>query len=506
MPPRLPGYAAAAAGSSAAPPALLPRARALREMQMRSGPFVVPMLVSVSAGLAFATCCFPLLGQAVSRVGLWVVPAILISALLCAGVALAYAELCCLLPTASGVRTYVSRAFHPVAGMTVALLYLPLIVSLGAAETYVLSQVLSVVFPGIPSFAVILGFVIFCIGANVVGLQMSGRLQSAMTFTVMGSLGGYLGLLLYERGPAIQLSAETAPDLGGGVMALAGVTFLFVGFEWVVSTVEEIEDRARVMPRALLGGVGLLAAVYLLLGAAMAIAAPGDQLLVSPVPHIVLAEAIGSREALVFFAAISAVATVTSFNSGILGASRLVYALSREGVLPKALSSLNPRFLTPQRAVVAVGLAIILSALTLAKTAAFVVPVVFSASVECFVFALVLLALVRLRRLEPTLSRPFRAPLSAPVCYALSVIFFLLCLACLVSVAEYASVVVALTAGATVAAYLYSRRVHARHEAERLARLERRKARKAGAPSPRSSDQHPPVKPAAVVGTPGVQG
>src|SRR5947209_5488904 len=85
------------------------------------------LVAAISAGLAFATCCFPPLAATVEALGLWTVPAILASALLCWLVSRAYAELVGMFPTAAGVRTYVGQAFGHRAGRALALLHLLLV-------------------------------------------------------------------------------------------------------------------------------------------------------------------------------------------------------------------------------------------------------------------------------------------------------------------------------------------------------------------------------------------
>lgn len=107
---------------------------------------------------------------------------------------------------------------------------------------------------------------------------------------------------------------------------------------------------------------------------------------------------------------------VASFHGIILGYSRQIYALGREGYLPAWLAKLHPRFRTPHRAILAGGVVGIIAIFSdqyvqfagQALTANIVTMSVFGAIV---MYIISILSLFKLRKTEPGLARPFRAPL-----------------------------------------------------------------------------------------------
>jgi len=107
---------------------------------------------------------------------------------------------------------------------------------------------------------------------------------------------------------------------------------------------------------------------------------------------------------------------VASFHGIILGYSRQIFALAREGYLPTYFARVHPRFKTPHRAIIAggiVGIAAIYSdeLITIGGqtlTANIVTMSVFGA---ILMYILSMLSLFKLRRAEAGLARPFRAPL-----------------------------------------------------------------------------------------------
>lgn len=107
---------------------------------------------------------------------------------------------------------------------------------------------------------------------------------------------------------------------------------------------------------------------------------------------------------------------IASFHGIIMGYSRQIFALARAGYLPGALASVNRRFQTPHWAILAGGVVGILAIFSdsliviggLSLTANIVTMAVFGAIV---MYIISMAALFKLRRSEPALERPFRAPL-----------------------------------------------------------------------------------------------
>ncbi|OSB50835.1 amino acid permease, partial [Klebsiella pneumoniae] len=156
---------------------------------------------------------------------------------------------------------------------------------------------------------------------------------------------------------------------------------------------------------------------------------------------------------------------VASFHGIIMGYSRQIYSLARAGYLPAGLASLNRRTRTPHMAILAggvVGIAAIFSdsLITISGmplTACIVTMSVFGAIV---MYITSMAALFKLRRSEPKLIRPFRAPL-----YPLAPAFALgMAVLCLVAMVWYNLLLALIFAAMMLGGYLWFRKTAAARE------------------------------------------
>jgi amino acid transporter len=392
------------------------------------------LLAALSTGLALATSCFPLLARGVADTGVWMVVAIAAAGALAWVASRFHAELASMFPCAGGIRTYVGRAFGDRAGIALAVAYLSLVVALGAAEADALASVLSTAFPGSPPAAWIAGLIGIAVIANVIGFEIAAGLQAALG----GSL--VLGLVAASGGALGSGNLPAAPPPAAAVMiaATASATFLFLGFEWVVSAAEEVGEHRTALPRAMTVSLITLTATYGAVAIAMAVAPPAV-LSSSAAPLLVLGAVWGGRIGILVTTTLCVLATVTSFNAGILGASRLVYALARERVFPASVASVHPTFHTPVAAVLAVAAVVSGSAFLVARTGMRELPVVVGAAIECVAFAAVALAARRLRQTDPARPRPYRAPFGSRAALCVAAVFLALAVASVLSVPKLAA-------------------------------------------------------------------
>lgn len=231
------------------------------------------------------------------------------------------------------------------------------------------------------------------------------------------------------RGGAAAFEAETALTVPSGlglltavVLALQGVIYTYDGWYSTVYFGEEVRDTARSVPRAMVGSVLLVIAVYLLFNAALLHVLPVEQLAGQKLAAGAAAEAVFGPRGATFIAVVAIVSLLASVNGNTLTAPRVVYAMSRDRLFWRCASRVN-RGGTPT------------SALALSAAAA-VLLIVFSGTFArllaalAFFFvtdlALVFLSVFVLRRREPEAARPYRArgyPLTTAFALAVSVAF-----------------------------------------------------------------------------------
>jgi amino acid transporter len=168
-----------------------------------------------------------------------------------------------------------------------------------------------------------------------------------------------LGVVVVGRDGAdpARLADLPAGDAGGlalGVLAAAALAFYsFVGFETSANVAEEVRDVHRSYPRALIGGLLLAGALYLLVGLTVTLAVPVDRLAGStgPLLEVVRTADVGVPPWLFSVVALVAVAN-TALLSGIYS-SRLAYGMAADGVLPRVLARVLPGRRTPWVAIAA---------------------------------------------------------------------------------------------------------------------------------------------------------
>ncbi len=393
-------------------------------------------LVAASAGLALASVSFPAAAAALGAVGGWgVAVAILGAGGLGVLVALCFGELCSMFPYSGGMRVYVGKAFGDRAALTLTFLYLFLAVASAGAESYVFASVLSAFSGGVPPQVWATIFLLATLAVNLRGIEIAGRAQEVLSFLMFGLiLAIAIGALLLWPSRAAAGQALPFPafgNLSGLGLAAALAVFLFVGFEWITPLAEEAEDVEKGIPRAMPIAILLLTGSYAIFTLAMSLYVPAEQLAApgNVVPHLQFAPALGGPALLAVMGVVSVLATVTSFNAGIMGTSRMAYALAREGVLPKSLSKVHPQYATPWSALVfLLGVTLVLT-LLVAVSGAWQLPVLVAASIEAIVYSVVAGAVLRLRRTQPDAPRPFRVPggraLPAVACGAFAVLAFL---------------------------------------------------------------------------------
>jgi amino acid transporter len=163
--------------------------------------------------------------------------------------------------------------------------------------------------------------------------------------------GGAAGL---DPTPLLPIATD-GPGLSAAALAMVYATFSFVGFEGAISFAEETPDPARAMPVAVVGGIGVIAVLYVLTTYAVVVGFGVDRIgeaAKAPEPLSVLAATYaGPLGALLDLAVWTSV--VANLMAGGNANARLLFAMARSGILPAALARIHPRYRTPAPAIVA---------------------------------------------------------------------------------------------------------------------------------------------------------
>ncbi|MYU24264.1 amino acid permease [Streptomyces sp. SID8352] len=218
--------------------------------------------------------------------------------------------------------------------------------------------------------------------------------------------------------PLIQLMFGWAPSNFGvmGIFTAASVVFFaFIGFDIVATAAEETRNPQRDMPRGILGSLFICTTLYV----AVSIVVTGMQHYSDLSVDAPLADAFKATGHPFYAGVISfgaAVGLTTVCMILLLGQTRVFFAMSRDGLLPRFFSRVHPRFRTPYRPTILLGVIIaIVAGFTSLSELAELVNIG-----TLFAFVVVAISVIILRRTRPDLPRAFRTPL-VPLLPALSV-------------------------------------------------------------------------------------
>lgn len=391
-------------------------------------------LTMIGVGGTIGTGIFFILSEAVPIAGPAVIISFVIAGVVAGLSALCYAELAGSVPVSGSSYSYAYSTLGELPAMGVAAcLLLEYGVSTAAVAVgwsqYVnqlLKNLFGVQLPEALSYAPEAGGVVnlpavFLIMMCAV-LLVRGASQSVITNAVMviikiGVLGFFVAVGF--TGWNADHFADFAPFGFAGVMTGAGIIFFsFVGLDAVATAGDEAKNPRRNLPIALISALLIVAAVYVLvavagLGAQKAEDFDGQSAGLSTIlENIIGATWPGT------VVAIGAVISIFSVTLVVLyGQTRILFAMSKDGMAPKIFQKVNPRTMTPVPNTIIV--AVVVSIL------AGVLPINFLAEMTSIgtlaAFLVVSIAVIILRRREPNLERSFRVPLY-PVIPILSII------------------------------------------------------------------------------------
>jgi APA family basic amino acid/polyamine antiporter len=195
--------------------------------------------------------------------------------------------------------------------------------------------------------------------------------------------------------------------LDGMVSAASLIFFAYIGFDAISTSGEETRNPQRDLPIAILGSLAIATVLYCLVALAATGALPYDKLAGAPAP---LATVLEDGAGMPWGATVISVGALIAITSVVLtilyGQTRIMFAMSRDGLVPRRLSNVSERTGTPivLTAVFALFIALLAAFVPLTKIAELV------NIGTLFAFVLVNIGVIVLRRTRPDLERGFRVP------------------------------------------------------------------------------------------------
>ncbi|HET9211687.1 MAG TPA: APC family permease [Thermoanaerobaculia bacterium] len=341
--------------------------------------------------------------------------------------AVCLAELGTMVPQAGGYYAYARRGFGDWVGFGVGWTdWLTYCTVLAYASTG-LAEFCGVLVPALAGWVrpIAAGTLLAMVALQWVGLKVSAWFQewtTAIKFLAFLALIVAAFTMAPAGSPGLQgLSGAAGLTFAGVILALQAVVIAYGGWQSALYFTEEDRDPSRNLPRAMIGGVASVIVVYLLVNLALLAVLPIPDLARSTLPGADAAAAVAGDRGKQVITVLSVLSLLPLLNAILMIGTRILFAMGRDGLLPRRAASVNAGGTPGVATVITTGVALLLIASGTFQTLIALASVFLAAN-----YCVCCLALVVLRRREPGAVRPFRAwgyPWSAAVVVAGAVVF-----------------------------------------------------------------------------------
>lgn len=337
-------------------------------------------------------------------------------------VGLTYAELTSAIPETGGAQVFSYRAYGKNISYICSWFLVLSYVSVVAFEAVAFPTVIQYLFPNflqgymytIAGFEIYaswvaagVGMAILIMFTNLRGIMSAARLQNVLTVIIV-----VIGLTLMAASAVKGDTSKMQPlflDGLGGVFSVAIMTpFMFVGFDVIAQTAEEINVPYRDIGKIMVISIIMAAVWYILVIFAVSMSLTHGEMLESV---LVTADAMkrvfGDSKLAANILVLGGLAgIVTSWNSFLMGGSRAIYSMVRFRMLPQSLGKLHPERKIPTVAIILIGISSMIAPFFGRQTLVWLTNAGGFAIV--IVYLIVGLSFIKLRRVEPDLKRPYK--------------------------------------------------------------------------------------------------
>jgi basic amino acid/polyamine antiporter, APA family len=382
-------------------------------------------LTALGLGAIIGTGIFVVIGEAIDDSGPSIVLAFALAGATCAFSALAFAELASTIPVAGSAYTYsyatMGELVAWVIGWDLLLEYGLAVAGVSVGWGQYLNELLDAALGwslpaaianppgeagGIVNVPAV--FIVLAIAAVLIaGVRESARTNTVMVATKLVVLAVFIGvgLTAFDAGNFRPFFPQ---GFGGAVTAASVIFFAYIGFDAVSTSGEEARRPSRDLPLAIVGSLLVATILYMAVAVVATGALPYTQLAGKPAPLATVIDVGAGYSWGVSLISLGALVAITSVVLTILyGNTRIMFAMARDGLLPRFFAAVSARTGTPVH--VTGTLALLIALLAAFVPLGGIVELVNIGTLSAFL--LVNVGVIVLRRQRPDLERGFRVPL-----------------------------------------------------------------------------------------------
>lgn len=346
----------------------------------------LPWLVFYGVGVTIGAGIFALIAEIVGLAGDHAPLSFLVAGVVAAFTGFSYAVLSSAFPRAAGEAVFVKTAIGGMAGRIVGFGVVAVAITSSAVIALAFARYVES-FSGLPEPLSFLAILVVLSGVAMAGVRESVALAALITVLEAGTL-----VIVIVAGMPMALSSEALPRVlslpldwpqWSGILAGGFVAFFaFIGFEDIENMAEETKDASRTIPLAIVLTLVISVAVYALVAVVAASYPDRAGLIASKAPLSDLFAGVTGWPGTPV-AVMASIAMVNGILVQIVMASRVIYGMAKEGMVPAGFGALNAARQTPVRAIILLVIAIaamglIVPLLRLAELTSFVMLLIFT--------------------------------------------------------------------------------------------------------------------------------
>jgi len=402
-----------------------------------------PHLMALGVGAIVGTGILTLIGTGVDRAGPAILISFLVAGAICACAALAYSEMATMMPAAGSAYTYsyavlgetiawivgwslileyslvvstvavgwsgyASPLLHDKLGLPLYLTHGPTLAGM-ACDGKIQKASFGMNLPAIAIIAIVTALL-------VRGTHESARVNTVLVLLKMATLSLFVAFTLphfdmanlHPFAPFGYGSTAGACGVKRGAMGAAAIIFFsFYGFDAISTAAEEAKRPERDLSIGIIGSMLICTLIYILVAAAAVGALPYTRFANSAEPLALILREMGQGRVAQIIAIAAVIALPTVILGFLYGQSRIFLGMARDGFLPTRLAAISSRG-TPVRITIltAILVAILAGILPIDQIAAL------ANAGTLIAFIAVAICMLVMRRRDPAIKRPFRAPLA----------------------------------------------------------------------------------------------